>query len=35
VDLTKASVTFTMPDHDVNLVAISEANGYTIIFNGN
>lgn len=35
VDLTKASVIFTMPDHDVNLVAISEANGYTIVFNGN
>lgn len=35
VDLTKASVTFTMPDHDVNLVAISEANGYTVIFDGN
>lgn len=35
VDLSKASVTFTMPDHAVSLVAISEANVYTIIFNGN
>lgn len=32
---TSASVTFIMPDHDVNLEAISEANWYTIIFNGN
>lgn len=32
---TSATVTFTMPDHDVNLEAISEANWYTIIFNGN
>ena len=35
VELNTASVTFTMPDHDVNLKAISEANGYTIVFNGN
>ena len=35
VDLNTAWITFIMPDHDVNLVAISEANGYTIVFNGN
>ena len=35
VNLNTASVTFTMPDHAVSLMAISEANGYTIIFNGN
>lgn len=35
VNLNTASVTFEMPDHAVSLMAISEANGYTIIFNGN
>ena len=35
VDLSKTPVTFTMPDHDVHLKAISEPNGYTIEFNGN
>ena len=35
VNLNTASVTFTMPDHAVSLMAISEANGYTIVFNGN
>ena len=35
LDLSKASVTFTMPDYDVHLKAISEPNGYTIVFNGN
>ena len=34
-DLTQSSVTFTMPDHDVSLRAISQANSYTIIFNKN
>lgn len=32
---TSATVTFTMPDYDVNLKAISEANTYTIAFNAN
>ena len=32
---TSATVTFTMPDHNVNLKAISEANTYTIAFNAN
>ena len=34
-DLTQSSVTFTMPDHNVELQARSEANTYTIAFNAN
>lgn len=30
-----ASTSFIMPDHDVSLKAISEANNYTIVFNAN